>query len=166
MVNSKINVNIEMKNLIVLFFVIASAPVFAQEVNEELVLAKIKSTPITEDAAPKVISASVLMAVKSDILAGFSKGNAKLLSKYFPSNLEITVSDKSNLYSKSQGEQVLLTFFSQNKVTSFSIVHEGQSNGTKYFIGTYVSGSKKFRVTVNVKSTKGVDQITSITIEA
>ncbi|MFD1551789.1 DUF4783 domain-containing protein [Putridiphycobacter roseus] len=155
-----------MKNLIVLFFLLASISSFAQNINEELVLAKIESTPKTVTMEPKEMSPEIILSVKSDILSGFSNGNAKLLSNYFPSNLDVTITGKSNLYSKSQAVQVLSTFFSQNRVSSFSIIHEGQSNGTKYFIGTYVSASKKFRVTVNVKSSGGSEQITSITIEA
>ena len=155
-----------MRNLIVLFFAFTANISFAQTGEEVVMTDHIKKEePVLVSAEPKTIKARSLLAVKSDILTGFANGNAKQLSKYFPANLDITISGKSNLYSKSQAEQVLNTFFTQNKVSGFSIVHEGQSNGTKYFIGSYSSGSKKFRVTINVKSSGTSDQITSISIE-
>ena len=108
---------------------------------------------------------AVTNTIKTDILNGFKTGKASALAKYFPANVDINILGKSNLYSKSQGQQVLTTFFTQNKPNGFEVIHEGQSNGTKYFIGTYISGSTKYRVTVNVKSVSGSDKISSISIE-
>ena len=168
--DSKINVIIEMKNLIILFFVLCAANVNAQ--NDEIVASAepVKSAKTSKIAkAPAALKAiskeAVTRTVKSNIVDGFSKGNAKLLSASFPSNVDISILGKANLYSASQAEQVLNIFFDQHKVTSFKIEHEGNSGGTKYFIGTYISGDEKFRVTINVKSLKSGEKIKSITID-
>lgn len=170
MIESKINVIIEMKNLIILFFMLCSIAVKAQN-NEVAVNVEQKKSSESikvkhRSVSPKPIATTLILSVKSNILEGFSKGNAKLLSAAFPSNVDISILGKSNLYSRSQAEQVLSTFFTQHKVSAFTIEHEGNSNGTKYFIGTYTSGKTQYRVTVNVKISGGKEVIKSITIEA
>lgn len=173
-----------MKNLIGLFFVLSALNGYTQNTKEEIValnkvhsiskkhkvdtMAKkmvIKQVELEDKKELESIQNIAPNAIKTDILKGFSSGNATLLSKYFPSNIDISILGKSNLYSKSQAQRVLSTFFTQNKPSNFNVVHEGQSNGTKYFIGTYNAGTSKYRVTVNVKSTSGAEQISSISIE-
>lgn len=166
MIDSKINVKIEMKNLIIFFFVGLAYTASAQSVNEEVFAENIKTTERVKKVEKKIEKKAIsVLSVKSTILEAFSKGDAKLLAASFGSNVDISILGKSNLYSKSQGEQVLNTFFNKNKVNSFTISHEGSSNGTKYFIGSYVSGTSKYRVTVNIKSSAGTNQIMRISIE-
>ncbi|MFK8037691.1 MAG: DUF4783 domain-containing protein [Crocinitomicaceae bacterium] len=172
-----------MKYLIGLFFVFVVGGVFSQDAEREIIasnetypVSKEKHVDTTEikSVAKSIAMENIEMAnpkaydiaasIKTDILSGFNSGKAALLAKYFPSNIDVNILGKSNLYSKSQAQQVLSTFFTQNKPSGFTVVHEGQSNGTKYFIGTYNSGASKYRVTVNVKS-GGAEQISSISIE-
>ena len=161
-----------MKNLIGLFFILGSFSAFAQNTNKDVVaenkpvITKTKTkVPDNIRQQPHALELAVTNTIKTDILNGFKTGKASALAKYFPANVDINILGKSNLYSKSQGQQVLTTFFTQNKPNGFEVIHEGQSNGTKYFIGTYISGSTKYRVTVNVKSVSGSDKISSISIE-
>ncbi len=164
-----------MKNLISLFFVLSFTNVFAQNDLKEDVrpipLSKTeykmgpeKEMVFVDTDLEKSIKKAPLN-VKSDILEGFSEGNATLVASYFPTNIDISILGKSNLYSKSQAQQVLNTFFTQNKPSEFLIIHEGKSNGTKYFIGSYTSGDSKYRVTINVKSDGKLEKISSISIE-
>lgn len=161
-----------MKYLIGLFFILGTYSATAQDSIREVVVenkpvyTKTKTkVPETIRQQPIAVESLTANTIKVDILNGFSTGKADLLAKYFPANIDINILGKSNLYSKSQGQQVLTTFFTQNKPKGFSVIHEGQSNGTKYFIGTYTSNEQKYRVTVNVKTVKGADQISSISIE-
>ncbi len=159
-----------MKNLIVFFFVLTTVVVNAQDSKSEVFAENVKPAKTIAKSKKIIVLAepiklAALQNVKSGISDGFSKGDAQLLSTYFPSNIDISILGKSNLYSNSQAKQVLTTFFTQHKVSSFSITHEGNSGGTKYFVGNYVSGASKYRITINVKSSAGSDQITGITIE-
>ena len=164
-----------MKNLIGLFFVLSLSTSFSQttikkeikpesiaEVNYEITPEK---DIIIADSGLEKTEEKATGVIKTDILKGFSSGNAALIAEYFPANIDISILGKSNLYSKSQAKQVLSTFFAQNKPTTFTVIHEGKSNGTKYFIGSYVSNEDKYRVTINVKSDKKVERIASISIE-
>jgi len=103
--------------------------------------------------------------IKSGIVEGFKTGNAKLIASYFSANLDINLLGKENLYSKSQAEQVLKTFFNDNKPTGFSLLHEGKSNKTKYFVGILETAEKKYRVSINTKLVSGKDEIFQINIE-
>jgi hypothetical protein len=86
-----------------------------------------------------------------DVINGIKSGNASSVSKFFDNTVEISVSGRSNNYSKSQGEAVLRDFFTNNIVKSFSIVHQGESGGAQFCIGTLVTNHGTFRTTVNLK---------------
>jgi Domain of unknown function (DUF4783) len=86
-----------------------------------------------------------------DVINGIKSGNAASVSKFFDNTVEISVSGKSNNYSKSQGEAVLRDFFTNNIVKSFSVVHQGESGGAQFCIGTLVTNHGTFRTTVNLK---------------
>lgn len=79
-------------------------------------------------------------------------GNAKELSVMFDNNIEITILDKEQTYSKAQAEQVVKDFFAKNAPKSFELVHKGSSNeGSKYGIGTLITSAKTYRVYFLVK---------------
>lgn len=95
------------------------------------------------------------------------QGNASALAANFQSNVEITIKDASNSYSKSQAEMVLKNFFSSNQPRSFAIAHEGTSpEGSKYFIGNLSTSGGNYRVYVYAKSVSGAFSIQEIRIEA
>jgi hypothetical protein len=80
-------------------------------------------------------------------------GNASALAASFQANVEITIKDAGNSYSKSQAEMVLKNFFSTHQPKGFSIAHEGTSpEGSKYFIGTLNTTAGNYRTYVYAKS--------------
>jgi Domain of unknown function (DUF4783) len=87
----------------------------------------------------------------NDVINAIKAGNANSVSKFFDNTVEISLSGKSNNYSKSQAEAVLRDFFTSNLVKSFSIVHQGESGGSQFCIGTLVTNHGTFRTTVNLK---------------
>lgn len=93
-----------------------------------------------------------------DIIAAMKTGNASQVAKFFDNNVEISMPDKSNSYSKSQGELVLKDFFANNFVKSFDIIHKGENAGSQYCIGTLVTRGGSFRTTIFMKQ-KGDQQV-------
>jgi hypothetical protein len=87
----------------------------------------------------------------NDVINAIKAGNANSVSKFFDNTVEISLSGKSNNYSKSQAEAVLRDFFTSNLVKSFSIVHQGESGGSQFCIGTLVTNHGTYRTTVNLK---------------
>lgn len=79
-------------------------------------------------------------------------GNATELSKYFENNVEISLKESGNSYSKAQAEQVLANFFSKNSPKGFTIMHQGTSpEGSKYIIGNLMTAGGNYRVYVYAK---------------
>jgi len=87
-------------------------------------------------------------------------GSASGLAKYFDNYIDITMPDKSNNYSKSQGELILKDFFSSNEVNGFEVKHKGNNDNGEYCIGTLQTKNGNYRATVymRLKGTKQVIQ--------
>ncbi|MBC7536901.1 MAG: DUF4783 domain-containing protein [Ferruginibacter sp.] len=86
-----------------------------------------------------------------EIITALKAGNAAQIAKFFDNTVEITLPNKSNSYSKSQGEMILKDFFSNAPVKSFDILHRGENSGSQYCIGTLVTASGSYRTTVFMK---------------
>lgn len=112
-----------------------------------------------------LLSAFVQPAGMSDVINGIKAGNASAVSKYFDNTVEITLPGKSNNYSKSQGEAVLRDFFANNAVKSFTVNHQGESGGSKFCIGTLVTGGGTFRTTINLKQKGDKETLQEIKFE-
>lgn len=93
-----------------------------------------------------------------DVIAAMKAGNASQVAKFFDNNVEISLPDKSNSYSKSQGELVLKDFFAINVVKSFDIIHKGENAGSQYCIGNLVTKGGTYRTTIYMKQ-KGDQQV-------
>ncbi len=92
-----------------------------------------------------------------DVISAMKSGNASQVAKFFDNNIEISMADKSNSYSKSQGELILKDFFATNVVKSFDILHKGENGGSQYCIGTLVTKGGSYRTTIYMKQ-KGDQQ--------
>jgi Domain of unknown function (DUF4783) len=95
---------------------------------------------------------------EDEVESAIKNGNASQLSKYFDNPIEITLTDKSNTYSKSQAELVLKDFFSNNVVKGFEIVHKGNNAGAQFIIGTLETKNGEYRTTIYMKQ-KGDKQL-------
>lgn len=101
-----------------------------------------------------------------NIVQAFKSGNASVLAASFQANVEITIKDAGNSYSKSQAEMVLKNFFITNRPNGFSVVHQGTSpEGSKYFIGTLSTPSGNYRTYVYAKAANGALTIQEIRLE-
>ncbi len=90
-----------------------------------------------------------------DVKNAIKSGSSKELSKFLNANVDVTMEDDMESYSKTQAEFVLKDFFKNNPPSSFTIVHQGASKGgLPYAIGKYVSGSNTYRVWMRIKQTE------------
>ncbi len=93
-------------------------------------------------------------------------GNAKELAKHFDSNVEITILDKEDVYSKAQAELVVKDFFNKYPPTGFELIHQGASDkSAKYGIGSLVTTKGTFRAYVYVKEKGSVFLIQELRFE-
>src|SRR4051812_11713762 len=102
--------------------------------------------------ATVLFSSFMLTGGLEEIISSLKSGNSAQIAKYFDNTVEITLPDKSNSYSKSQGEMILKDFFSNSPVKSFDILHKGENGGSQYCIGTLVTKNGTYRTTVFMKN--------------
>jgi hypothetical protein len=102
----------------------------------------------------------------NEISMQFKSGNAEEIAKNFNSNIDLSISDESDVYSKAQAEQIIRDFFTKHVPLSSSVIHVINTN-PNYQIGILALGTKsgKFRVTVTFKKTSGLFLITELRID-
>lgn len=103
--------------------------------------------------------------IPGEIVSAFKSGNATQLSNYFNPTIELTVFDKEGIYSKTQAEIILRNFFAENPPNQFQILHQGGKDDSKYAIGSLVSGTTKYRVTLLLKTMESKVYIHQLRIE-
>jgi hypothetical protein len=114
------------------------------------------------ERAPTLLRAQ--QSFESAIVSAFKTGNAEKIASYFVDQVDLSILEKENLYSKSQAQQILKSFFEKHQPSNFKINHKGKSGSSEYFIGELTAGGD-YRVTLNCKSSGRGRNITSLTIE-
>lgn len=147
-----------MKKLIVIVTLLIGSVSIAQpaDPNSELVVRNERNETIQQQQT----------SYESILVSAFKTGNATKIASYFDDNVDLSILENENLYSKSQAEQILKNFFLKHKPTDFTIVHKGKSGQSEYFIGELTCADAIFRVTINSKSADANKKITSLKIEA
>jgi Domain of unknown function (DUF4783) len=100
-----------------------------------------------------------------EVVAAMKNGDATQIARFFDNTVELTMPDKSNNYSKNQGEIVLKDFFTTNGVKTFTVIHKGENAGSQYCIGTLVTKNGSFRTTVFMKQKNDKQLIQEIRFE-
>lgn len=103
----------------------------------------------------------------SGVSNAISGQNATELSKYFDAQVEITTPEQDDIFSKADATNVMKSFFTKYKVTSFSLQHQGSSKGkaSEYAIGDMIASGKKFRVFIYISEKDGNTVIQQIQFE-
>jgi hypothetical protein len=109
-----------------------------------------------------IVSAFKPIAGLDDVINALKTGNAQELAKYIDDNIEITLPDKADNYSRTQAVMVLKDFFNNNGVTGFDVQFKGENGGGQYCIGTLKTKSGVYRTTVFMKSKDGRQLIKDI----
>ena len=104
------------------------------------------------------LSSFTLIASIDEVVNAMQSGNAAQVARFFDNNVEISMPDKSNSFSKTQAEIVLKDFFANNPVKGFKVIHKGENAGSQYCIGTLATKNGAFRTTIFMKQ-KGNAQV-------
>jgi hypothetical protein len=106
-------------------------------------------------------------SVKDKVVQAMKTGNAKELAATFIPNIDLTVKESSDVYSRAQAEQILRKFFNDNPPVDLVIEHSGVSKfGDKYFIGILRTKTGYFRTTFFLKKTEEDFQVKQLRIES
>jgi hypothetical protein len=82
------------------------------------------------------------------ITKALNTGDVETLGTYFDESLELSILEEEGIYNKSQAIQKVKRFMSQNKVVSFTEVHQGasRSSDSQYVIGNLKTSDGTYRV--------------------
>ncbi|MBN2348440.1 MAG: DUF4783 domain-containing protein [Bacteroidales bacterium] len=108
---------------------------------------------------------SISNDIPENIVSAIKSGNAKELAVYFNSSIELTLLSKEDIYSKEQAELILKNFFQTHVPNSFTLLHEGGKESSKYAIGKLKTSKGNFRVTILLKSQNNKLYIHQLRIE-
>lgn len=106
-------------------------------------------------------------AERDRVVEALKTGNAKELAATFIPNIDLTVKETSDVYSRAQAEQILRKFFNDHPPVDLVIEHSGVSKfGDKYFIGILRCRNGYFRTTFFLKKGEADHQVKQLRIEA
>lgn len=102
-----------------------------------------------------LLSVSTLYAqdVPTEFVAAFKKGSAQELSRYMGNRVELVIQRRSMNTDKRTAENYLATFFAQNRVSSFTVNHQGKRNESSFMVGTLTTSGGNYRVNCFFKRT-------------
>ncbi len=102
----------------------------------------------------------------SQIEQGLRKGEVALLVPYLHDPLEIAISGKAKMYSRTQAEYVLRDFFKVHPPKGFTFMHRGRSENVLYAIGVYHAQSEQWDVSVFGRVEQGRYRVEQLRFEA
>lgn len=100
------------------------------------------------------------------VIGALRSGNSADLSKYFDDNVELTLPDKSDSYSKAQAQLIVKDFFNNNRVKGFELKHKGDSPSGQFAIGTLQTNAGSFRTNVFMKIKGGREVVKEIRFQS
>ena len=90
-----------------------------------------------------------------EIVQAFINGDAKVISKYFNSSVELIFSQRQGVYGKAQAEQILKTFFNDNSLAggkfNYKLLHSNSNRNNAQYIGELYTGKGSYRVHIFMK---------------
>ena len=101
-----------------------------------------------------------------EVIGALRSGNASQLSAYFDDNVELTLPDKSDSYSKAQAQLIVKDFFGNNGIKGFELKHKGDSPGGHFCIGTLQTNAGNFRTNVFMKIKNGKEVVKEIRFQS
>ena len=101
-----------------------------------------------------------------DVISSLKSGNATELAKYVDDNIEISLPDKTDTYSRSQAVMILQNFFNSNGVKGFDLKHKGENGPSQYCTGTLITRSGNYRTTVFMKTKNGRQLVKEIKFQS
>ena len=112
-----------------------------------------------------LLSSFTFFSSIEEVITAMKAGNSTDIARFFDNTVEINTPDKSNSYSKSQGELVLRDFFTSNVVKSFTVNHKGENSNSQFCIGTLVTKNGTYRTTIYMKLKGDKQLLHTITFE-
>ncbi|MFW5753744.1 MAG: DUF4783 domain-containing protein, partial [Marinilabiliaceae bacterium] len=134
-----IRMNILKPLLLLVLFLVTTAPLIAQEDG---------NSPLPQ---------KVIQAVK--------QGDASAIDPFMNNKVELVLPGKSGVFSREQAHFILKDFFKENQVQSFEMLHHGTRQNATFAIGRYSCSNGTYRMYFLVKNSDDTSVIHQIRIE-
>lgn len=82
----------------------------------------------------------------SGLVNAFKKGSAQDLLPFLGNQVEVTIQSRTQNCNRTGAQQAMATFFTSNKVSAFSVNHQGKRDDSGFFVGTLNTSNGPFRV--------------------
>lgn len=114
-----------------------------------------------------LLSITVVTAQETSgrMIRAFKLGNVEDLSGYFAKKVEIVISGNSKVYDRQAAEEAMAGFFSANKVSEFTVNHQGQRVKSGFIVGTYTARTGTYRINCVFRNTANKYLIYQIRID-
>lgn len=101
-----------------------------------------------------------------DVINALRSGNATELARYVDDNIEISLPDKSDSYSRAQAVMILQDFFANNGVKNFEVTHKGDNGGSQFCVGILQTRSGNYRTIFFMKTKNGRQLVKEIRFQS
>ena len=102
----------------------------------------------------------------AQIEQGLRKGDVEFILPYLHDPVEIAISGKAKMYSRTQATYVLKDFFKMHPPRGFTFMHRGRSENVLYAIGAYHGQGEQWDVSVFGRMERGRYQVEQLRFEA
>lgn len=98
-----------------------------------------------------MVSSLFAQEVPTGVTDAFKRGNSQELSRYFGDKVTLIILNRTQNVDKRTAQTTLNTFFTENKVTNFSVNHEGKRDESSFIIGTLTTEKGNYRINCFLK---------------
>ncbi len=101
------------------------------------------------------VSTAQVAATMESVVRAVSTGDVEALSRHLADQVDLSILEQEQSYSKAKAAEVLRNFFNNHRPRTFNQVHQGTSRGSsdQYCIGNLATANGTFRVYVYLKVT-------------
>lgn len=114
---------------------------------------------------PVIIASNITANNLDAVLNSLKKGNSSGIARFFDNRVDISLPNKTDNYSKNQGELILKEFFNNNPVRNFELKHKGEIKGAQFCIGSLQTTNGNFRTKIYMRKKGNADVIQEIAFE-
>ena len=103
--------------------------------------------------------------VPNEIISALNKGDVNTLTSFLNDNVEMSIENKNDIYSKQQAKGIISDFFRKNKIEEFSLLHKGEKGKACFIIGTLTTEKGAYRIYILTRKNGNKDAIQQFRIE-
>jgi hypothetical protein len=103
--------------------------------------------------------------IPADLVRAFKTGNADAVAVYMNDNVELVIPKINNFFAKQQAKSILADFFRKNPIKDFVVAHKGTKENASFLIGSLISSTGNYRVSVFARKINGQLLVYQLRIE-